>query len=69
MKKQNTEIVDCLIEKNQDCERLEDALRAILINTLLRDFKSDIMYKSGVLHNIRIALGDEKYNYYVDVYS
>jgi hypothetical protein len=63
------EIINCLIKNKQDCEIFEEALRAILINTLLRDFEGDIMYKSGVLHNIRVALGDEKYNYYVDLYS
>ena len=69
MKKQNNELVDCLIKKNQDCEILEDALKAILMNTLHRDFNGDIMYKSGVLSNIRIALGEEKYNYFVELYS
>lgn len=65
----NKEIIDCLIKKNQDCQKLEDALCAILMNTLHRDFNGDIMYKSGVLSNIRIALGEEKYNYFVELYS
>ena len=69
MKKQNNKLVDCLIKKNQDCEKLEDALKAILMNTLHRDFNGDIMYKSGVLSNIRIALGEEKYDYFVELYS
>lgn len=68
MKTKNSDIINLLIKKNQYCQKLEDALAAILLNTLNRHF-DDIMYKAGVLTNIKIALGEEKYNYYVELYS
>jgi hypothetical protein len=69
MKNKSNELVDLMIKKNQECEKLKDALKAILQNTIHRDFNGDIVYKSGVLTNIKIALGEEDYNYYVELYT
>jgi hypothetical protein len=69
MAKPNKDIVDILIKKNQDCQIMENALAAILMNTLHRDFNGDFIYKSGVLMNIKMALGDEKYEYYKELYT
>ena len=69
MKTKNNELVDCLIKQNQYSQKLEDALKAILLNTLNRDFKGDLMYKNGVLANIKMALGKEAYKSAVELYS
>jgi len=69
MAKKNNDIVDILIKKNKDCQRMEDALAAILMNTIHRDFNGDFLYKAGVLSNIKIAIGEEKYEYYKELYS
>lgn len=69
MKTKNKDLVDCLIKQNQYSQKLEDALKAILLNTINRDFKEDVMYKNGVLGNIKMALGEEKYKSAVELYS
>jgi hypothetical protein len=69
MEKKENELVDLLIKKNQECDKLKDALNAILMNTIHRDFNGDIMYKSGVLSNIEMALGEEEYNRSVELYT
>jgi len=68
MENETNDLVGCLIKKSQECDKLKDALKAILMNTIHRDFGGDIMYKSGVLSNIKMALGDE-YEYYVELYT
>ena len=67
--KNNNKLVDLLIEKTQECEKLKGVLKAILMNTLHRDFDGDTVYKYGVLENIRCVLGEEEYNYFVALYS
>jgi ATP sulfurylase len=69
MKSENNNLVKVLIKKNQDCEKLEDALKAILLNTLHRKFNNDEVYKTGVLSNIEIALGKEEYDRLLELYS
>ena len=69
MAKKEKDLTDCLIAKNQECERLKDALKAILMNSIHRDFGKDIMWKSGLLANIRMAFGEEEYNYWFEYYS
>lgn len=46
----------------------EDALVAIFINTINRKFEGDEMYKMGVLANIKMAIGEERYNHYMELY-
>ena len=46
----------------------EDALVAIFINTINRKFQGDEMYKMGVLANIKMAIGEERYNHYMELY-
>lgn len=50
-------------------ERMKSALEAILMNTLHRDFGGDYVYKVNTLGSIRVALGEEKYNHIVELYS
>lgn len=66
--KNQPDIVDCLINVNQDKVKLEDALRAIFMNTINRSFDDDPLYKADVLVNIRIAVGDEMYSHWEDLY-
>ena len=58
-----------VIELSKKNSELEQVLVNILMNTIHRDFGGDIGYKSGVLMNIKTALGEEKYNYYYELYS
>jgi hypothetical protein len=61
-------INECLILKTEECERMSNALGTILLNTINRDFDGDVIYKSGVLTNIAIALGKKKYDELVKLY-
>jgi hypothetical protein len=45
---------------------MERAIANIINNTIRLE---DSVYKSGVLGNCEMALGKEKYQYYVDYYS
>ena len=69
MGSETNELINLLTKKSQECDKLEETLGVIILNTLHRDFNGDIMYKSGVLGNIKEALGEEKYNHYVELYS
>lgn len=52
-----------------DYKKYEDALQAIFLNTINKDFNNNRMYKAGVLMNIEMAVGKEKYNRYMELYS
>lgn len=62
-------MADILIKLNQDKDKMEDALKAIFMNTINRDFNGDFIYKSGVLSNIEIAIGKEKIKEWEDLYT
>lgn len=62
-------LTSCLIKKNQECENLKDALKNILSNTINRDFGKDGMYKTGVLMNIKVAVGEDLYNEWIEYYT
>lgn len=64
---ENREMVDIFIKEARHVVILEDALKAILLNTLHRNL--DPMYKFGVLCNIKAAFGEEEYERLVDMYS
>lgn len=64
MKKQ-PDLVDCLIKQSQDMDKMKKALEAILLNTLMQ---KDTVYKTGILANIRMALGEEEYERLVNFY-
>lgn len=46
-----------------------EALEAILLNTINRNFDGDEIYKVGVLSNIRFALGSDEYDLLVKKYK
>ena len=68
-KKKTDDLVHCLIKSEQKCSLMENSLKAILMNTLNRTFDNDPFYKTGVLSSIQVALGKEKYDYWVEYYS
>lgn len=65
----NNPLLDCLTKQSKDIEAMKDALKAILMNTINRDFDGDIVYKMGVLGNIRMAVGEQQYNEWEALYG
>jgi hypothetical protein len=61
-------LVDCLVEKSQECDRLKDALKNIFANTVNRPFNDDYIYKMGVMGNIEVAVGKEQFEDWEDLY-
>ena len=59
---------DVLIKTLSKCENMEDSLRNIFANTINKPF-DDIFYKQNLLTNIKIAIGEELYNNWVEIYS
>lgn len=59
---------DVLIKTISKCETMEYSLRNIFVNTINKHF-DDIFYKQNLLTNIKIAVGDELYNNWVEFYS
>lgn len=59
---------DVLIKTISKCETMEYSLRNIFVNTINQHF-DDIFYKQNLLTNIKIAVGDELYNNWVEFYS
>jgi hypothetical protein len=64
--KKSPTMVQLMIEQNQRIDRMETAFAAIIMN-LIRHEPS--VFRSGVLANCELALGKERYDYYVGLYS
>lgn len=63
------DVTKVLIDQATEVENLKSALKNILSNTINRDFGNDIMYKSGVLGNIKVAFGEKEFDRLVDYYN
>jgi hypothetical protein len=64
--KEPPSMVDILIDLNRRKDEMENALKAIFMNTIHME---DCIYKSGVLGNIEMAIGREEYKRWEDLYS
>jgi len=61
----NKSLTTLLIEQ----EKVAESLRNILRNTLHRDFDGDIIFKSCLMANIRLGLGDKEFERCEELYS
>ena len=65
MPKQKT-LIDCLQDKNIECEKLKDALRNIYANIVHNE---PSVQQGGIITNIKMALSEEEFKRWEEIYK
>jgi len=65
MPKQKT-LIDCLQDKNIECEKLKDALRNIYANIV---HNKPSVQQGGIITNIKMALSEEEFKRWEEMYE
>lgn len=69
MTKMHQDLFDCLQRANTQCENMQNALQNIFANTINKNFGIDIRYKHNVLSNIKMSIGENLYEIWMEQYK